>query len=167
MYTSFHVSPKAKRHTWVYQSEMLSCIAKTAIQVKGSKLQVKFPVEKNTVTVDTDDEQFNCRWTFRKKVFSDVREVRRLLKTQSPSKFVCLFFIRSISYCEVKKQLLFRIETLFQSSLNRVDIVKPFVVAVVITIKQEQYARLQARFLRVLGQRTCVNEFFTNQFEAS
>ena len=54
---------------------------------------------------------------------------------------LCLFFIRSISYCEVKKQLLFRIETLFQSSLNRVDIVKPFVAAVVITIKQEQYAR--------------------------
>ena len=51
---------------------------------------------------------------------------------------LCLFFIRSISYCEVKKQLLFRIETLFQSSLNRVDIVKPFVAAVVITIKQEQ-----------------------------
>ena len=75
---------------------------------------------------------------------------------------MCLFFIRSISYCEFKKQLLFRIETLFQSSLNRVDIVKPFVVAVAITIKQEQYARLQARFLRVLGQRTCVNEFFTN-----
>ena len=65
MYTSFHVSPKAKRrNTRVYQSEMLSCIAKTAIYVKGSKLQVKFPVEKNTLTVDTDDEQFNCRWTF-------------------------------------------------------------------------------------------------------
>ena len=65
MYTSFHVSPKAKRrNTWVYQSEMLSCIAKTAIYVKGSKLQVKFPVEKNTLTVGTDDEQFNCRWTF-------------------------------------------------------------------------------------------------------
>ena len=76
---------------------------------------------------------------------------------------MCLFFIRSISYCEVKKQLLlFRIETLFQSSPNRVDIVKPFVAAVVITIKQEQCARLQARFLRVLGQRTCINEFFTN-----
>ena len=28
------------------------------------KLQVKFPVEKNTLTVGTDDEQFNCRWTF-------------------------------------------------------------------------------------------------------
>ena len=54
---------------------------------------------------------------------------------------MCLFFIRSISYCELKKQLLFRIETLFQSSPNRVDIVKPFVVAVAITIKQEQYAR--------------------------
>ena len=54
---------------------------------------------------------------------------------------LCLFFIRSISYCEVKKQLLFRIETLFQSSPNCVDIVKPFVPAVAITIKQEQYAR--------------------------
>ena len=70
-----------------------------------------------------------------------MREVRRLLKTQSPSKFVCLFFIRSISYCEVKKQLLFRIETLFHSSPNRVDILKPFVAAVAITIKQEQYAK--------------------------
>ena len=54
---------------------------------------------------------------------------------------MCLFFIHSILYCEVKKQLLFRIETLFQSSPNRVDTVKHFVAAVAITIKQEQYAR--------------------------
>ena len=52
---------------------------------------------------------------------------------------MCLFFDRSISCCEVKQRLLFRIETLFQSSPNRVDIVKPFVAAVAITINQEQY----------------------------
>ena len=28
------------------------------------KLQVKFPAEKNTLNVDTDDQQFNCQWTF-------------------------------------------------------------------------------------------------------
>ena len=42
-------------------------------------------------------------------------------------------------YCEVMQQLMFRIETLFQSSPNRVDTVKPFVAAVGTTINQEQY----------------------------
>ena len=28
------------------------------------KLQIKFPAEKNTLTVDTDDQQFNFWWTF-------------------------------------------------------------------------------------------------------
>ena len=53
---------------------------------------------------------------------------------------MCLLFISFILYCEVKQRLLFRIETLFQSSLNCVDIVKSFVAAVAITINQEQYA---------------------------
>ena len=56
---------------------------------------------------------------------------------------MCLFFIRSITgtymYCEVMQQLMFRIETLFQSSPNRVDTVKHFVAAVATTINQEQY----------------------------
>ena len=43
-------------------------------------------------------------------------------------------------YCEVKQQLMFRIETLFHSSPNRVDTVKPFVAAIATTVNQEQYA---------------------------
>ena len=35
---------------------------------------------------------------------------------------------------------MFRIETLFQSSPNRVDTVKPFVAAIATTVNQEQYA---------------------------
>ena len=67
-------------------------------------------------------------------------EVKRLLKTQYPSKFVCVFFIPSITYCEVMQQLMFRIKTLFQSSPNHVHTVKPFVAPVTTTINQEQYA---------------------------
>ena len=69
-----------------------------------------------------------------------MREVRRLLKTQYSSKFMCSFVFRSTSYCEVKQGLLYRIETLCQYSQSPLDIVKPFVSAVATTINQEQYS---------------------------
>ena len=69
-----------------------------------------------------------------------MREVRRLLKTQYLSKFMCLFVFRSTLYHEVKQRLLYRIETLCQYSPSPLDIVKPFVAAVATTIKQEQYS---------------------------
>ena len=71
-----------------------------------------------------------------------MREVRRLLKTQYSSKFICLFVFRSTLYREVKQRLLYSIETLWQYSPSPVDIVKPFVVAVATTINQEQYTSL-------------------------
>ena len=69
-----------------------------------------------------------------------MREVRRLLKTQYSSKFICLFVFRSTSYREVKQRLLYRIETLWRYSPSPLDIVKPLVAAVATTINQEQYA---------------------------
>ena len=48
-----------------YQTETLLRMAKTAIiSGRAVTLQVKFPAEKNTLNVDTDDQQFNCQWTF-------------------------------------------------------------------------------------------------------
>ena len=39
------------------------------------KLQIKFPAEKNTVTVDTDDQQFNFWWTFTNRQSKTNRQV--------------------------------------------------------------------------------------------
>ena len=43
-----------------YQTEMQSCIEKLSNSGQKVKLQVKFPVKKNTLTVDTNDRTFNC-----------------------------------------------------------------------------------------------------------
>ena len=55
---------------------MLLRIAKASILGQAVKLQVKFPAEKKKpLTVDTDDQQFNCRWTFTNRQSKTNRQV--------------------------------------------------------------------------------------------
>ena len=61
MYATFHISKK--RSSEMSNRDAIA-YGKNSNSGQVVKLQVKFPAEKNTLNVDTDDQQFNCRWTF-------------------------------------------------------------------------------------------------------
>ena len=49
------------------------------------KLQIKFPAEKNTLTVDTDDQQFNFWWTFTNRQSKTNRQVELERQAEEPT----------------------------------------------------------------------------------
>ena len=49
------------------------------------KLQIKFPAEKNTLTVDTDDQQFNFWWTFTNRQSKTNRQVEFERQAKEPT----------------------------------------------------------------------------------
>ena len=84
------------------------------------KLQIKFPAEKNTLTVDTDDQQFNFWWTFtnRQSKTNQQVEFERQAKEPTLSLIKLTFIYTNFLHFECDR---FKVVDYFSSSTTVVN----------------------------------------------